>query len=144
MSLYSEKLKYLKKEIATIISKKSKKLNTNQKIMYKFIQGQTNKAVFQINEHTIELHKGDEKKGFRHILEGHYKPNDLEAIDILNIADVFKRGIKLHEEGVSNKGLDVYMSTKQQKEHRLVLKKVSDGSWIVTFYRKSQKMEARR
>ena len=87
MSLYSEQLAHLKKEIATIMSKKTKKLSTNQKIMYKFIHGATNKAVFTINDHTITLFHGDEKKGFRHILEKHYRHNDLEAMDILNIID---------------------------------------------------------
>lgn len=115
MSLYSERLAHLKKEIAIIMSKKTKKLNSNQKIMYKFIHGQTDKALFQIGDKSITLFKGDDKKGFRHILERHYRLNDLEAMDILNIIDVFKRGIKLNEFGVSNKDLEVYMSLKQQK-----------------------------
>lgn len=137
MSLYSERLAVLKKEIAIILQKKTKKLNTNQKIMYKFIQGKTDKAEFNINGQTIILFSGDDKKGFRHIIEKHYKPNDLEAMDILNIIDVFKLGMKLNEEGVSNDNLEVYMSLKKQKEHRLVLKKVEKNVWIVTFYRKT-------
>lgn len=137
MSLYSERLAHLKKEIAIIMLKKTKKLSTNQKIMHRFIHGATNKAVFIVNNKEITLFHGDDKKGFRHILEKHYKPNDLEAMDILNIIDVFKRGLKLNEEGVNNSNLEVYMSLKQQKEHRLVLKKVTESSWIVTFYRKS-------
>lgn len=104
--------------------------------MHRFIHGKTDKAEFHINNQQVELHIGDDKKGFRHILEGHYKLNDLEAIDILNMIDVFKKGIKLHEEGVSNTDLDVYMSLKQQKEHRLVLKRVEENHWIVTFYKK--------
>lgn len=137
MSLYSEKLAHLKKELSIIMSKKTKKLSVNQKIMYKFIHGNTKKAIFKINNQEIILFRGDEKKGFQHILEKHYEVNDLGAMDILNIADVFKRGIKLNEEGVSNNNLEVYMSIKQQKEHRLVLKRVAENSWIVTFYRKN-------
>lgn len=137
MSLYSERLAHLKKEIAIIMSKKTKKLNIHQKIMYKFIHGQTDKAIFTVNGQSITLFTGDKKKGFKHILERHYKPNDLEAVDILNIIDVFKRGLKLNEFGVSNNDLEVYLSLKNQKEHRLVLKKVDDNSWVVTFYRKS-------
>jgi hypothetical protein len=135
--LYSERLAVLKKEIAIILQKKTKKLNTNQKIMYKFIQGKTDKAEFNINGQIIILFSGDDKKGFRHIIEKHYKSNDLEAMDILNIIDVFKSGMKLNEEGVSNNNLEVYMSLKKQKEHRLVLKKVEKNTWIVTFYRKT-------
>jgi len=134
VSLYSQRLAQLKKEIASIMSKKTK---TNQKIMYKFIHGKTDKAIFRISEQSITLFAGDEKKGFRHILEKHYRANDLGAMDILNIIDVFKRGVKLNTFGVSNNDLEVYMSLKHQKEHRLVLKKSDDNSWIVTFYRKS-------
>ena len=136
MSLYSEKLAHLKKELALIFVKKTKKLSKDQKIMYRFIQGDTKKAIFRVDNQEIILFRGDEKKGFRHILEKHYKTGDLEAMDILNIIDIFKRGIKLHKEGVSNNDLEVYMSLKKQKEHRLVLKKVAVNLWIVTFYRK--------
>jgi hypothetical protein len=104
--LYSEKLAHLKKEILIILKRKSKKLNTNQKIMYKFIQGNTDKAEFNINGQKIILFSGDDKKGFRHILEKHYKPNDIEAMDMLNIINVFKQGIKLNEESVSNNNLE--------------------------------------
>ena len=59
MSLYSERLAHLKKEIATIMSKKTKKLSTNQRIMYKFIHGVSKKAIFTINgqeiQHLLEL-----------------------------------------------------------------------------------------
>lgn len=137
MSIYSERLAHLKKELSIILKRKNKKLTTNQKIMHKFIHGKTETAEFDINGKKVKLLVGDGRKGFRHILEGHYKPNDLEAIDILNMIDICKRGIKLNEEGVNNSELDVYMSLKQQKEHRLVLKKVDGDSWVVTFYRKS-------
>lgn len=136
MSLYSEKLAHLKKELAIIMSKKTKKLNTTQKSIYMFIQGKSDRVIFTCKDKTIVLMSGDEKKGFRHILEKHYNQNDLEAMDILNMMDICKRGIKLNEVGVSNTGLVVYMSMKDKKEHRLVLNEVEENYFVVTAYKK--------
>jgi|GEM_PF-1588303 len=136
MSIYSEKLAKLKREIKTISERKKKKRwKPNQKIMVDFINGVTPKATFSIKEQTIILFKGDEKKGFRHILEKHYQ-SYLEAMDIVNIAEPIAQGIKLANEGVSNEGLEVYMHLKNNKELRLVLKQSEKNLWIVTFYRK--------
>ena len=80
--------------------------------------------------------KSDDRKGFKHILKKHYVKNDLETIDIINIAEVVQRGIKLSKKGVSNSALTVYMSLKKQKEHRLVLKDMKDDSFVITYYKK--------
>ena len=105
--------------------------------MIDFINGLTKTAEFQINGMKVILHLGDEKKGFKHILLKHYHSNDLTAIDIVNIYEIAKRGVKLGTEGVSNSGLDVYMFLKNDNNFRLVLKPQKNNSWVVTFYRKS-------
>jgi hypothetical protein len=138
MSQYSEKLAQLKKEIVAIENaRKKKRWKPYQKIMIDFINGLTKTAEFQINEMKMILYLGDEKKGFKHILLKHYRSNDLTAIDIINMYEIAKRGIKLGTEGVSNDGLDVYMFLKNDNNFRLVLKPQKSNSWVVTFYRKS-------
>jgi hypothetical protein len=138
MSQYSEKLAQLKKEIVAIENaRKKKRWKPYQKIMVDFINGLTKTAEFQINEMKMILYLGDEKKGFKHILLKHYRSNDLTAIDIINMYEIAKRGIKLGTEGVSNDDLDVYMFLKNDNNFRLVLKPQKSNSWVVTFYRKS-------
>ena len=138
MSQYSEKLAQLKKKIVAIENaRKKKRWKPYQKIMIDFINGLTKTAEFQINEMKMILYLGDEKKGFKHILLKHYRSNDLTAIDIINIYEIAKRGIKLGTEGVSNDDLDVYIFLKNDNNFRLVLKPQKSNSWVVTFYRKS-------
>jgi len=138
MSKYSEKLAQLKKEIISIENaRKKKRWKSHQKTMIDFINGVTQKAEFYINDMHIILYLGDEKKGFKHILLKHYKTNDLNALDIINMYEIAKRGIKLGSEGVSNDSLDVYMFLKNDNNFRLVLKPQTSNSWVVTFYRKS-------
>ncbi len=138
MSQYSEKLARLKKEIVAIENaRKKKRWKPYQKIMIDFINGVTPRAEFQINNMKILLYIGDEKKGFKHILLKHYHPNDLTALDIVNIYEIVKRGIKLANAGVSNSNLDVYRFLKSDNDFRLVLKPQKDNSWVVTFYRKT-------
>lgn len=75
MSVYSERLAVLKKDIARIRgekkSRKNKKFNINEKIMIDFINGVTKQAEFEVDSQKI-LRVGDDIKGFRHILEAHY------------------------------------------------------------------------
>jgi len=133
---HTQKLKQLQKEIQLIYSRKKKKrLKPNQKIMLDFINGATKKAIFQIQSQKVILFMGDEKKGFIHILK-HYKANDLEALDILNIAEVRERGMLLVNEGVNNDAMKVYRQLKGMKDLRLILKKSKEGDWIVSFYKK--------
>ena len=138
MSKYISLLEKLQKEIKTIESIKSKKRwKPYQKIMIDYINGSLKEAIFEKDGHKIILSEGDEKKGFIHILLKHYKTNDLEAIDIINIFEIYIRGIKLAEEGVNNEHLIVYMKLANQKELRLVLNPLNENSWIVTAYRKN-------
>jgi len=133
---HTQKLEKLQKEIKLIYSRRKKKrLKPNQKMMLDFINGATNKAIFHINSQKVTLFMGDEKKGFIHILK-HYKANDLEAIDILNIAEVIERGMLLANEGVTNNAMKVYRQLKGMKDLRLILKQEKDGDWIVSFYKK--------
>jgi len=105
--------------------------------MIDFINGATKKVVFQKDNKKIILTKGNEKKGFIHILLRHYEKNDLEAMDIVNIFEIYDRGIKLSNEGVSNTHFDVYMKLSKGKDLRLILNPINEDSWIVTSYRKS-------
>ena len=137
MSLYSERLAKLKKEIIISSKKKKKRWNNNQKIMLNFINGVTKNAIFIINEKSITLRLGDKNKGFLHILEKYYCSNCLgkiSAIDILNIADIAKRGLKLNHEGVSNNNLIVYQKIKSEKRHNLVLLRENETDLVVTAY----------
>ena len=135
MSRYSQLLNQLKKEISIITSKK-KKFNKNQKIMISFINSVTKDALFIVNGITIKLEKGDENKGFKHILLKHYHQNDLGTMDILNMIDIYIRGIKLYNEGVSNEYLTAYMRINKQKEYRLIINENKIPNMIITSYRK--------
>ncbi len=136
MSTYSEKLAKLKREIAAISNKKSKKFKPYQKQMIKFIHREIAKVEFELQGKTIVLEMGDDNKGFRHILEEHYKLHDLETMDILNLPIMFKNAIKLVNHGVSNTALTVYRRLQNQKEHRLVINEITDDKLVVTAYRK--------
>ena len=135
LSQYSQLLDKLKKDIS-IISAKKKKFNKNQKIMIKFINGVTNEAQFNLGNISIKLEKGDENKGFKHILLKHYHKNDLDTIDILNMIDIYIRGMKLQNEGLSNRYLTAYMRINKQKEYRLILNENETPTMIITSYRK--------
>lgn len=138
MSIYSERLNHLKKEIAIEAAKrhkKKKKFTPNQQIMINFIHGVTSKAIFSIKNMTVVLEKGDENKGFVHILLEHYqtKKGKLTMDDIINFDLYLAKSIKLNEEGVTNKNLEVYQYFKGTNQYRTVLKKKSDYL-VVTFY----------
>jgi hypothetical protein len=139
VSVYSERLARLKKDILRIKeekkTRKNKKFNANEKIMIDFINGVTSSASFKVEDKSIILRVGDTKKGFRHILEAHYCSGcrgELSTMEILNMIDIMKKGIKLENEGVSNTCLVVYFRTKTQE--KLVLKPIEDDTFIVTAY----------
>ncbi|BAK73210.1 hypothetical protein [Arcobacter sp. L] len=137
MSIYSERLAKLKKEIAIIESKKNTNFKKHQKEMIKFIHGRIDKVEFEVNSKTIILEMGDEKKGFRHILEKHFNPNDLETMDILNLPIIFKNALQLSQIGISNNALSVYKMLKNQKDLRLVTDETKTDKLVVTSYRKN-------
>jgi hypothetical protein len=139
MSVYSNRLAKLKKEIKIIESyKKKKRWKINQKIMIDFINGVTTKAEFELDKMNITLHLGDDRKGFKHILIKHYCsgcPGEISTMDILNIADVAQRGLKLANNGVTNNELIVYQKMNGTTHHKLILKPVNNGNFVVSFYK---------
>jgi hypothetical protein len=136
VSRYSERLGHLKKELSVIKGRKNKGFSKNQKIMFLFINGITDTATFLIKDMTIILKTGNEYKGFMHILLKHYRNGDLEAMDILNLAEVAQRGIVLSNEGVSNDKNTVYMLLKSNKDLRLILNPDNNGNFVISMYRK--------
>ena len=91
--------------------------------MIEFING---KVEFKVNDKIILLRMGDDNKGFRHILQKHYNPNDLQTMDILNLPILFKNALKLNEVGVSNNELSTYKMLKNQKELILVTNEICE------------------
>jgi hypothetical protein len=138
LSIYSERLAKLKKEIKAIESaRKKKRWKPNQKIIIDYINGVTKQAEFIINTQKIILKDGDSNKGFIHIIERHYCrgcPGELDAIDIINLSEVISRGIKLNDIGISNKKLNVYQLNKNGKILKVVLNPNSFGELVVTYY----------
>jgi len=136
MSIYSERLAILKKDIKVIRGKlKKKKFKRHQQIIIDFINGVTSFAEFEVNSKKIILRVGDDKKGFRHILEKHYCsgcPGEITTMEILNIMDIIKKGIKLENRGVSNSDLIVYFRSDTQ--HKLILKPMSNEDFVITMY----------
>ena len=75
---------------------------------------------------------------FEHIQLRHYCfdcPGELSTMDLLNMIDVVKKGIKLANVGVSNNDLIVYKKIKGIDQLKLVLKPVGDNELVVTMYR---------
>ena len=106
--------------------------------MLDFINGVTEYALFEVGTTQIYLRRGDEKKGFEHILLRHYCtgcPGELTAMDIVNMIDVVKRGVKLANVGVSNHTLVVYKLMKGLHQLKLVLKPVGENRLVATLYR---------
>ena len=67
MSIYSERLAKLKKNIKAIEStRKKKRWKPNQKIVIDFINGVNKNAEFLINNKKVILKLGNSKKGFKH------------------------------------------------------------------------------
>jgi len=136
MSIYSERLARLKREIIIIRNRlKKKKFKTHQRIMIDFINGVTDVAKFELYGLIVVLRKGDAKKGFVHILEKHYCigcQGELQTMEILNIMDIIKRGIRLENEGNTNSNLIVYF--RNDTKHKLVLKPTRSEEYVVTMY----------
>jgi hypothetical protein len=138
VSIYSERLARLKRDIVAIKQQQKKKpFKPNQLIMIDFINGVTKKAVFTINAMEITLEIGDEIKGFKHILIKHYChgcPGELNARDIINMDMIISKGFRLNEVGVTNSDLVVYQYMKGQSQYKLVLKPMTTNSLVVTMY----------
>lgn len=70
-----------------------------------------------------------------HLIDRDYFNINLEDVNIDKLIKELN-DLLINEEGVSNNDLTVYMSLKQQKEHRLVLNE-NNNSLVVTAYKKS-------
>jgi hypothetical protein len=140
VSLYGQRLATLKHEISQEIKRRKKhkkKFTKNQLIMINFINGVTKDAVFIIKDMEVTIKKGDDKKGFKHILQKHYCKGcdgELTTRDILNFDLFLQRAIKLHSEGVTNTKLEVYQYIKGLENYKIVLKKERDNRFVVTYY----------
>ncbi|MCL4432982.1 MAG: hypothetical protein M1300_11815 [Epsilonproteobacteria bacterium] len=129
MSIYSERLARLKREIVALKQQQKKRaFKPNQIIMINFINGLTKKAIFNINVISSLQY---------HILVTHYCggcPGELDARDIINIDMIISKGFRLNEVGVTNKDLVVYQYMKGQAQYKLVLKPMANNSLVVTMY----------
>ena len=138
MSKYSERLNRLKRETNEIkANRKKKSLKSDQQIIYNFIHGVTKEAkyYFKIKDITVILKKGDEKKGFRHILERHYCQGckgEISANDILNFFMMIERGVEVNS---NNPPLLAFRHLKGQERHFIVLNPIDDEkTFVVSFY----------
>ena len=137
ISLYSTKLAQLKKEfndIQTKLRQKKKSFNENQQKVFDFVTGRRELIQFSINEKQYFIKKGNEYKGFMHILLRHYGEEcegSLTAVNILNIATTIKMGSAYQSEK------NDYVSISNEfngTRYIIVFSKDRDGHWIVTYY----------
>ena len=137
LSLYATKLAQLKEEFSEIQSKlrqKKKSFNENQQKVFDFVMGRRELIQFSINEKQYFIKKGNEYKGFMHILLRHYGEEcegSLTAVNILNIATTIKMGSAYQSEK------NDYVSISNEfngTRYIIVFSKDRDGHWIVTYY----------
>ncbi len=138
-SIYAKKLASLRKELSEIrkaLRKKKKDFNENQQKMYDFINGKREIAQLSIKGSQYFLKRGNEKKGFMHILLRHYgeecKEGCLSARNILNIATTIKMGSPYQSE--KNDYLTI-SNTFENGRFIVVLSKDRNGHWIVSYYK---------
>jgi len=137
LSLYTIKLAQLKKEFTEIqikLKQKKKSFNENQQKVFDFVMGRRELIQFSINKKQFFLRKGNEYKGFMHILLRHYGEEcegSLTAINILNIATTIKMGSAYQ----SDKNDYVSISNEfNGTRYIIVLSKDKNGHWMVTYY----------
>jgi hypothetical protein len=138
MSKYSERLNRLKRETNEIKAKRKKKsLKSDQQIVYNFIHGVTQEAKYYIEtkDITVILKKGDENKGFMHIIERHYCKGckgEISSNDILNFFMMIERGI---EASSNNPPLIAFRHLKGEDRHFIILNPTGDEkTFVVSFY----------
>jgi len=134
---YATKLALLETEFRIIHDKlitKKKSVNENQQKVYDFVTGRSQLIQFSINDKQYFIKRGNDKKGFEHILLRHYGEEcegRLSAVNILNIATTIKMG-STH---VSEK--NDYLSISNEfngKRYIIVLSKDRNGHWVVSYY----------
>ena len=137
LSEYAIKLAKLKKEFSEIQTKlrqKKKRFNENQQKVFDFVMGKRELIQFDINSKQYFIKKGNEHKGFMHILLRHYGEEcegKLTAVNILNIATTIKMGSPYQSE----KNDYVSISNEFNKvRYIVVVSKDKNGHWVVTFY----------
>ena len=137
ISNYAKKLALLRKEISEIHSslrKNKKDFNENQQKVYDFVTAKKDIIQFNINNQQYFIKKGNENKGFMHILLRHYGQDcegKLTARNILNMATTIKMG-SIYQSAKNN-----YLSisnTFNNERFVIVLSKDKNGHWIVTYY----------
>ncbi len=142
LSEYARKLALLRKEISeihTTLRKKKKTFNENQQQVYDFIIAKKDIIQFNINHKQYFIKKGNEDKGFMHILLRHYGEEcegKLTAHNILNMATTIKMG-SAHQ-SVKNDYLSI-SNTFNNKRFIIVLSKDRNGHWVVTYYSVEEK-----
>jgi len=137
LSLYATKLAQLKQEFSEIQTKlrqKKKSFNENQQKVFDFVMGRRELIQFSINQEQYFIRKGNEHKGFMHILLRHYGEEcegRLSATNILNMATTIKMGSPYQSEK------NDYVSISNEfngTRYIIILSKDRDGRWIVTYY----------
>jgi len=136
-SLYVTKLAQLKKEFSEIQTKlrqKKKSFNENQQKVFDFVMGRRELIQFSINQQQYFIKKGNEHKGFMHILLRHYGEEcegRLTATNILNMATTIKMGLPYQSEK------NEYVSISNEfngARYIVVLSRDKNGHWVVTYY----------
>jgi len=134
---YANKLALLETEfraIHDILIRKKKSFNKNQQKVYDFVTGKSQLIQFNINNKQYFIKRGNDKKGFEHILLRHYGEEcmgRLTAVNILNIATTIKMG-SVH---VSEKNDYVSISNEfNGKRYIIVLSKDRNDHWVVSYY----------
>ena len=142
ISIYAKKLATLRKEISeihTALRKNKKSFNENQQKEYDFINAKRDIIQFNINGQQYFIKKGNEHKGFMHILLRHYGEEcegKLTARNILNMATTIKMGSQYQSEK------NEYMSISNifnNERFVIVLSKDRNGHWVVTYYSVEEK-----
>jgi len=142
ISMYAKKLAALRKEISeihTALRKNKKSFNENQQKVYDFINAKKDIIQFNINGKQYFIKKGNEHKGFMHILLRHYGEEcegKLTARNILNMATTIKMGSQYQSE--KNEYMSI-SNTFNNKRFVIVLSKDRNGHWVVTYYSVEEK-----
>jgi len=137
LSQYARKLAKLREELSEIqtsLRQNKKSFNKNQQKVYDFIIAKRDIIQFDINDKQYFIKKGNEQKGFMHILLRHYGEEcegSLTAKNILNIATTIKMGSMYQSE--KNDYLSI-SNTFNNERFVIVLSKDRNGHWIVTYY----------
>ena len=142
LSQYAHKLAKLRKELSDIqtnLRKNKKSFNQNQQKVYDFVIAKRDIIQFDIEGKQYFVKKGNEKKGFMHLLLKHYGEECegcLTARNILNMSTTIKMGSIYQSE--KNDYLSI-SNTFNNERFVIVLSKDRNGHWVVTYYSVEEK-----